>query len=817
MFLDKAQLKLLFANQFINMKEIMKRLTYVLFLTLSLGVLTACSTPEEKAADYIENAQELFEAGELQKAEIEYKNALQINQNLVDAWFGIAQIHESRKEWRKIYAVLNKIRELNPHHVQGRVKLAQILLASNRLDEALLDAKEILEYAPADATVHALMAAVLYRLENYDGAIIEIDKALKIDPTNNEAQLVLARIHISQKNFAQAHEVIDAAIKSNPEIVSAYLMKIQTYLEANNMGGIESAYLLLINKFPNELSYQHALARFYSDSKDIDKAEKVYRNLIAQNPKNTEEKIRFVTFTKQHRSVDQSIKLLKDYIQQDGDESSYKFALGAIYEQSERGSEASAIYQAIVDAKKLTPDALEARNKIALVELKSGNRDKAIPLINEVLENDKNNENALLIQSGLKLTDKQYDAAIVDLRTVLRDNPDSIKALSLLAKAHEEKGSNELALENYIKAYRSNSGVPMVANQLASYYLRNRKTSQANEVLEESLARGNRSLTVLKLLVQTKLSLQEWDAAEQFAKMLQKIEGQESLSQQMLGFVYQGKQLQDESIEAFKKAYELSPSSSQPIVALVRNYVQSGNLKEARDFLNSVLSVDAKNVSAYALLGQLSLYEKKPEQAETNFRKSIEVKPEQINGYRSLARMYLSDQQSDKAEKIIMDGLEAMPENSTLSMNLASIYEAKKEFNKAIDIYEKILDKNPDLIIARNNLASLLIDYRTDKLSLDKARSMVSDFKDSQIPHLRDTYAWVQVNSDIQLEQAVNILQGVVKEAAEIPIFRYHLGKAYEKKGDRKNAREQLELAIEQGGEESEFYDDAVSAINSLK
>ena len=761
----------------------MKNLAYVLLITASIGLLTACSSPEEKAADYIENAQDLFKSGKLQKAEIEFKNALQINQNLVDAWYGIAQIHESRKEWRKTFAVLSKIRELSPRHIDGRIKLAQFLLASNKLDEALLDAGEILEFAPDDARAHALMAAVHFRLEDHEGARIEIDKTLKIDPTNTEAQLVLARIHISQKNYDQAHAVIDAAIKSNPESVSAYLMKMQAYLEVGNNSGIENVYIMLIDRFPDKISYQQALAGFYSDNGEIEKAEKTYNKLIGQNPENFEAKIRFIAFTRQHRSVDQSISLLKDYIRQDNNESRYKFALATLYEQSDRNSEAMAIYQGIIGAEELQPDGLKARNSIALVELRSGNKDKAVSLIGEVLTHDKNNENALLIQAGVKISDKMYDDAIVDLRTVLRDNPDSVKALSLLAKSYEAKGSNELAVENYIKAYRINPGASVIANQLASHYLSRRKASQADEILEESFARGNRSLAGLKLMAQVKLTLQEWDTAEKFIKMLRTIEGQEAVSHQMLGFVYQGKQLQEQSIEAFKKAYELSPSSSQPVLALVRSFVRTGKLEEARSFLNSILKVHADSIIAYTLLGQLSLHEKQPDQAEIYFRKAVEINPRNTTGYRRLAQIYMTDNQSEKAENIIMNGLEALPENSSLGMSLASIYEKQKNYNKAIGIYETLLDRNPGLVIARNNLASLLVDHRKDRASLDKARSITMEFKDSRIPHLRDTYAWSQINSDLQLEQAINILEGVVKEVGELPIFHYHLGKAYEKKG----------------------------------
>ena len=783
----------------------MKKLAYLIVLVVLLGVLSACSTPEEKAADYIENAQDFYKSGALQKAEIEFKNALQINQNLVDAWYGIAQIHERRQEWREAFSVLRKIAELSPTHIDARVKLAQFLLAANQLDEALLDAKEILEMASDDARAHALMAALQFRLDNHDGAMLAVNNALQIDPLNIEAQLVLARIYIAQKKFDQAHEVLDEAIKTNPENSSMYLMKIQAFGETKNLRGIEAVHMVLINKFPDNLSYQHSLARLYIDDKDIDKAEEIFNKIIKLNPEKIEEKIRFVAFTRQYRSADQSINLLREYIRQDGDESQFNFALGTLYEQSSKIGEAIAVYQAIIDADDLQSDALEARNKIALIDLRSGNRERAILLIGEVLAKDKYNENALLIRSSVKISDKQYDDAIVDLRTVLRDSPSSAKALSLMGKAFEAKGSKELALENYVKAYRGNSRVPAIANQLANYYLRNKKVSQANEVLEESLARGNRSLNGLKLMVQAKLSLQEWDLAEKFARLLQDIRGQKSLSQQMLGLVYLGKQRQDESIEAFKKAYELSPSSSKPIVTLVRIYVRSGKLKEARSFLNSVLSVHAKNITAYTLLGQLSLYEKQPEQAEKFFLKSVEIKPEQVIGYRNLSRIYQLSKQPDKAEKIIRDGLNVLPGNPALGISLASIYENQKDFNKAIAIYEKLLEKSPKLIIARNNLASLLTDHRKDKASLEKARSITVDFKDSRIPHFRDTYAWVLVNSELQLEEAIIILQGIVKEVGQVPVFRYHLGRAYEKRGDHIKASEQLELAIEYSGPDTEL------------
>ena len=87
-----------------------KNLFFLLGILTLTGTLIACTSPEEKAQNYVQNADALFAEGNLLKAEIEYKNALQINQNQTDAWFGIAKIHEHKKEWLKAYGVLNKMR-----------------------------------------------------------------------------------------------------------------------------------------------------------------------------------------------------------------------------------------------------------------------------------------------------------------------------------------------------------------------------------------------------------------------------------------------------------------------------------------------------------------------------------------------------------------------------------------------------------------------------------------------------------------------------------------------------------------------------------
>ena len=427
------------------------RLAAVLVL---IAVLPACSSPEEKAADYIDSATELLEQGQLQKAEIEYKNALQINQNLPEAWYGLAKIYERKQQWQNAFGTLNRIRELAPGHIDGRVMLAQLLLASNELDQALTDTKEIMELAPDDARAHALMAAVQYRLGNHAGAQEEIARALSIDPANNEAMLVRARVLMAEKQYPQALALLDESITANPDNISLYLMKIQAHQESGDKKAIEEVFLSLIERFPDNHAFKNTLAMHYITEREIDAAESMLSQVVEANPDNVQEKLRFVDFKRQFRSTEDAIALLKTYMAASPDEYRYHFRLGEIYENQQQEAQAREIYQGIVGTEELQPNGLEARNKLAVLDLRSGDRDKAAELVDEVLAHDRNNENAMLLLAGFQIAERKFDEAIISARTILRDNPDSARALGLLGQAYDASGSTELATESYTSAFR---------------------------------------------------------------------------------------------------------------------------------------------------------------------------------------------------------------------------------------------------------------------------------------------------------------------------------------------------------------------------
>jgi tetratricopeptide (TPR) repeat protein len=97
---------------------------------------------------------------------------------------------------------------------------------------------------------------------------------------------------------------------------------------------------------------------------------------------------------------------------------------------------------------------------------------------------------------------------------------------------------------------------------------------------------------------------------------------------------------------------------------------------------------------------------------------------------------------------------------------------------------------------------------------MDLARTTAAELRDSQIPQFQDTYAWAAVKSGINLEEAIVILEEIVKTNSSVGAYSYHLGEAYRRRGDLDQARESLNRAIALESSDSAI---AIEAEKTLK
>ncbi len=109
-------------------------------------------------------------------------------------------------------------------------------------------------------------------------------------------------------------------------------------------------------------------------------------------------------------------------------------------------------------------------------------------------------------------------------------------------------------------------------------------------------------------------------------------------------------------------------------------------------------------------------------------------------------------------------------------------------------------ERQPNSLVVANNLAGLLAEHRSDEESLDRAEELAKRLRSIDVPHFKDTLAWVHYKRG-RYTPAIALLLDVLAAPAPLPIYHYHLGEAYCADGDLDRAREQFEAALELAGD----------------
>lgn len=769
-------------------------------IVISLITIAACSSPEDKANKFYENGMQLLEKGELVKANVEFRNAVQLNRKLTKAIWGQFLIAEKQNKPRRQYNLLSTVLINEPEHLEALVKLSRLLLLAGQLDKAIEKSDLSIKIDNQDLSVLSLRAAIMLKLEDAPAAVKLAKQVLEKDPLYIDALMILATERLAAGDASVAIEYINKGLKKNEKNVALQFIKIQALEKLGKVDLIENIYKKLISYYPKGEAFKTMLARFYLNHKKYGDAEEVFRVIIKNNPNDLKAKIKLVQFISRTNSSDAALKQLQKFSKEAPNNDELKFVLVKFHLSRKETKLANELLEKIINEKPGSEIAIKAKGIIATSLLAKGDKKAAEIVIAEILASDKENKNGLILKASIDIDRQKYDEAIGSLRLVLRDNPNSSRALFFLARAHNLSGSPELADEQYFKAFEISKFSPAYGLSYAQFLLKRKQPKRAEKILEDMLAAHKGGLPVLKLLAQVRLSLGDWIGAQQIADGIKKSGDKTNLAAQINNAIMVGKKDYSESISLLKKMYQSTPENIQPVVSLVRTYLLAGKVQEAGDFLDAVIKASPSNINARLLRGQIYVTEGKIEQAINAFEHVIKNDTSNTTSYYHLAVIHIRNKKYNIASEVLNKGLEIAPESFSLGMTLAQLYETTNKIDMAIAAYEALLKVRPDADIAANNLASLLTENRTDKASLNKAYTLSQRFKRSDVPQFKDTFGWASYRVG-KYADAHSLLKSATDQLPNVPDFHYHLGMSYLAKENKVMAKQELEKALELAGD----------------
>ncbi|MEQ1637606.1 MAG: tetratricopeptide repeat protein [Methylococcales bacterium] len=782
-------------------------------LLISVMTLNGCGSSAEKEKMYLEKAQASFKTQNFDKTRVEVKNVLQINPKNTDALYLMAQLAEKDQDWRKMFALLSGLVADNSDFTEAQLKLGKLLLLfGGEPDKALEKSTLILSKQPENKDALILKAAVLLQKNDLSAAQTIVTKVLASNPGDLEATYVLGKLYNQTKQYAEALKAIDAALVANPAVIDLALMKMQVLMTAGKSHVADEMVGNLLKQFPEKNALYYSMAKYYVATKNLNKAEKILRDLIVKKPAETEPKLALIEYFLSQKEEKKAEQSLLEYRKADPGNYEFSFALVNLYK--EKPEQAIALLNQIIVGEQQGPNHLKAKNWLAKFMLKQGDKAKAEQLIDEVIKQDAHNVDALMTRSILLVDAGKYEAAIGDLRTVLRDQPESEKAYILSARTHIKSGYFDLAQESLKNSLSINPTNIEVRKDLARMLAMKKDETSAISLLEDLNQSKQQNAEVLAMLADLYARKGEWAKAEETAKSIAKVDNS-GLSPFKLAQLYAAQKKFSAAIDAYSQALKLKPAGLDILAGLINTYLAMGENDKASALMGKLLAEQPDNIGLLNIQGLLYQNQKQFVDAEKIFTKVINLAKTESVGYVNLAAVYIAQQQFEQALKVYQQGLAVLPQHMELLQNIAMLYEKMAKPDAAIETYTTILKIKPSNTTAANNLAAVTAEATNDPKRLSEALRFVAPFKDATEPAFLDTFGWLSFLNG-QLDDAVSALEKVVKLEPEFAEFNYHLAMAYAAKGRHEEAKLALQKALSKNVQ-APWVDKAKAKLAELK
>ncbi|MEK6280157.1 MAG: tetratricopeptide repeat protein [Acidobacteriota bacterium] len=766
------------------------RATLLSVLLAALFAISGCTNPEKAKIAHVEKGEVYLKDEKFQEASLEFRNAIQIDEKLASAHWGLARAYEGLQRFQEAFEALRKTTQLDPENLDARVKLGNYYIAAAKGNSQLVAeadrlAREILEKNPNHVEGHILMGSVLYAQNEREKAFTEINRAIQLDPRRVESYLSLSRFYIVTNDKVKAEETFQRALSVNYNSGLAHTEYGKFLAQLARLGDAEAEMRKAVEVEPTNRASRFVLASFYLVNKQLDKAETAYKALADLD-----------------KDKPDSMAVLADF-----------------YSSINRLDDATSIYQDILTK---SPEFTQGRYRLSEILLMRGDTQGAMAQINEVLAKDQHDRQALLLRARVRAQTGQSDdllAAIEDLKEVLVQEPNSRAGLYFMAQTNFNLGNMDQArafagdLErnypDYLPARLMQAQISLAsgdskgAQRLSSELIdrlaqtapdRQNSPQMLAEIRAKAfLARGS-----------AELDQRNTKAARQDFMMARDAAPNDTYPYISLAGVALAEGNGEEAAAFYENALARDNTNFNALSGLIRLYARNSELGKAHARIDQVLNSYSSNASLHYLKAQIYGFERNSVEAEVALRKTLELDPNYIAAYSALGALFINTNQQERAIAEYQKILERRPDNATAHTLIGMLDDSRKNYDAAAESYRKALGKDQNAVIAANNLAWL---YAVNgKGNLDEAVRLAQGVvqKNPNIPGFVDTLGWVYYKKGLygaaveQLQKAVDLDERAAKNGNAAPAanYQYHLGMALKARGDKDAARRALEQAV---------------------
>ena len=788
-------------------------------------VLAACQTSEERAQEHFESGMALLEEGDVARALVEFRNVFKLDPLHKEARLTYARTQLENEAYGDAYSQYLRVVEQFPDTFEARIELAEMAINARNWEEAERHGRAAAELDADNPRTRIVITALDYaKAFRDDNPVAAADEALKArdlleqNPESLIARQLVIDQYLRSGDLDAAMAAVETGLEMHPDVFELHSTKLQIQANRQDMDAIGGTLRTMVDRFPANENTRRMLITYSIERDDLDSAEAYLRELAAAENAGKDEKLTVVRFLRETKGLGAARTELERLVDTEEDDIAYRALLASIaFEEGDRAKAISDM-EALLDAtaaadeaeaedaaeSEIKQDRLRARVVLARMLLETGNTVGARAQVEEILQDDPTNVDALKMRASWLIDEDKPDDAILDLRAALAEQPRDADIMTLMASAHERAGSRDLAGERYAMAVEVSMQAPAESLRYAQYLVQEDRVPAAKAVLTEALNRAPNNIDLLQNLAMLHVQTEDWNEVTRLVWRLRALENERAtaIANGLEADVMLRQERVDDTIQFLEGlAQEDGSSSEAALAALVQTRVRAGQIDDARGLVERRLAENPDSRILRYLRAGLHMLDGDRDAAAEIYSALLDEVPGHPRVMRTLFAILMAEGRQDEARAMVDAQIDAAPEPIAALLLKAEILERDMDFEGAIAIYEDLYAQNSNNLLVANNLASLITTHRDSAEDLERAYNIARRLSSADIPALQDTYGWIAYRRG-NYEEALEHLEPAAQGLPEHALVQYHLGMTYHALNRTSEARATLTRALELAGDE---------------
>lgn len=745
-------------------------------------LLSSCTLdPEGRKQRLLETGNRYYDSGQFKEASIIYQRAIQQDRRFGEAYYRLGLTELALGRISRAVAALNRAAELQPENEDAYERLANLYIAVMRANAAdkedyLGEINRLTERAeahfPNSFPVHRVRGIIALEMEDYETAERRLRQAMEEKPDDQSVAILIAQCYRGTGRPEEAEQLLRSFIKEHEasDLVSDYLY-----------------------------------VRLFEENRR-DEALEILQAKIARNPGGLQDSMQLARhyFLVGERAAME--KALEGSLAVDGAGANAYRAVGDFYSALGMFDRADEVYRRGADVAPESRADLLLHRAQALTML--SREQEAFELVQEVLQDDRENSQAIALRGALRLKTGDMDAlqdAINDFESVLTRMPENVVLRYDLAEAYLAAGNRERARVEFQQAIEKRPDYMPPRYGLAKVYIGSEQYAQAITAAEEILAirPGDRRAELIRSAAWMRMG-ERSQARASLQQMLTKTPDSPEPTYQLAELnLQEGNYAEAERY--FRRLATADPPDSRAIVGLAEVRILTGRREEGLEMLQEQFDSNPTDIRWELALGRLAARVHSWDQAEQVLKSVLSKQAGNPVATKYLADVYFQTGRLDEALTTFQTAAQLGPTDHVPHLYQALIYERKRDFARAVASYERAIELAPANAAALNNLAYLLAETtdeldRAMTLAQRAVRALPSD------ANVADTLGWIYIKKNLN-DDAIRIFDDLVARQPGQVAWRYHLAMALYQKGDFSRARRELETALKNQPSQAEETD----------